>query len=171
MPQIIEDGRHATGATDSGQSRALPVLLATLSVRIDPGAERMAIESALEAGTKLIVANMLTLPPYPLTVMLAPEFATLPHEEDLDEVRATATRAAARGIPTELLRVSSRRPVSALLELVREREVGLLVFGPHLSLTPRRRFRAAARRVRERANCLVWIAGDGVGGPGGPEGR
>jgi len=38
----------------------------------------MAIDSALETGAKLIVANMLVLPPYPLTFMLAPEFATLP---------------------------------------------------------------------------------------------
>jgi hypothetical protein len=103
---------------------------------------------------------MLLLPPYPLTFMLAPEFVTLPHEEDLDAVRATAERAAALGIPTELLRISSRRPVSALLELAGEREVGLLVFGPNLSLTPRRHFRRAARRVRRDAGCLVWIAGD-----------
>ena len=137
------------------------MLLATLSVRVDPSAERMAIDSALETGAKLIVANMLVLPPYPLTFMLAPEFATLPHEEDRDAVRATADRAAALGIATELLRVSSRRPVTALLELAGERESGLLVFGPDPALTPRRRFRAAARRVRRDAACLVWIAPDG----------
>lgn len=55
----------------------------------------------------------------------------------------------------------SRRPVMALLELAAEREAGLLVFGPDLSLTPRRRFRAAARRVRREADCLVWVAPDG----------
>ena len=110
---------------------------------------------------KLIVANMLVLPPYPLTLMLAPEYATLPHEEDRDAVRATADRAAALGVSTELLRVSSRRPVTALLELAAERDVGLLVFGPDLSLTPRRRFRRAARRVRRDASCLVWVAPDG----------
>jgi hypothetical protein len=93
--------------------------------------------------------------------MLAPEFVTLPHEEDLEAVRATAERAAVLGIPTELLRISTRRPVTALLELAGEREAGLLVFGPDLSLTPRRRFRAAARRVRRDAGCLVWIAPDG----------
>ena len=58
--------------------------------RVDPCAEQMAIDSALEAGAKLILANMLALPPYPLTVMLAPQYATLPHEEDRDAVRATA---------------------------------------------------------------------------------
>jgi nucleotide-binding universal stress UspA family protein len=137
------------------------VLLATLAVRFDPSAERMALESALEAGLKLILANMLVLPPYPLTMMLASDQATLPHEEDLDAVRATAQRAAALGIPTELLRISSRRPAKALIELAREREAGLLVFGPDLARTPRRRFRAAARLVRREAGCLVWVAPDG----------
>jgi hypothetical protein len=136
------------------------VLLGTLSVRVDPRAEEMAIESASEASVNLIVANMLTLPPYPLTVMLAHEYATLPHEEDLEAIRATASRAATRGIRTELLRISSPRPVTALLELAHEREAGLLVFGPDVSLTPRRRFRRAARRVRREAECLVWIAGE-----------
>ncbi len=161
MPQTRDRDRPAIGQTGAGAARARPVLLGTLSVRVDPSAERMAIESALESGARLVLANMLVLPPYPLTVMLAPEYATLPHEEDRDAVRATADRAAALGIDTELLRVSSRRPVTALIELASELGVGLLVFGPDLSLTPRRRFRAAARRVRREAGCLVWIAPDG----------
>jgi len=82
-------------------------------------------------------------------------------EEDLDALRATAERAATLGVKTELLRVTSRRPVKALLEVVRERDAGLLVFGPDLSLTGRLRFRTLARRVRSQADCLVWIAPDG----------
>jgi Universal stress protein family len=135
-------------------------MLATLSVRVDASAESMALESALEAGVRLIVANMMVLRPYPLTVMLAPEAANLPHEEDLYAVRATASRAVALGIETELLRVSSPRPVRALIELATSREVGLLVFGPDRSRLPRLRFRYAARTVRRHAPCLVWIAGD-----------
>jgi nucleotide-binding universal stress UspA family protein len=161
MPQLLHRPRDTTGETGSERSPARPVLLATLAVRVDPSAERMALESALETGAKLILASMIVLPSYPMTVMLATDYATLPHEEDLEEVRATAARAAALGIPTELLRISSRRPVRALLELVREREAGLLVFGPDLSLTPRRRFRAAARLVQREAGCLVWVAPDG----------
>jgi Universal stress protein family len=160
MPQTFDRERGA-GPSGAERSRALPVVLGTLQVRVYPAAERFAIESALETGAKLIVANMLVLPPYPLTVMLAPEFATLPHEEDLEAVRATAGRAAAEGIHTELLRISSTRPVTALLELTRERRAGLLVFGPDLALVPRRRFRAAARKVRRDAECLVWVAPDG----------
>jgi hypothetical protein len=161
MPQTVDRGRHATEQTGAGRSRPRPVLLGTLSIRVDPTAERMAIDSAIDAGAKLILANMLSLPPYPLTLMLAPEYATLPHEEDRDAVRATAERAAALGIATELLRVSSRRPVKALLEVARDCDAGLLVFGPDLARTPRRRFRAAAKVVRRDATCLVWIAPDG----------
>jgi nucleotide-binding universal stress UspA family protein len=146
--------------TPAAPSAPRPVLLATLSVRVDAAAEAMAMESALEAGVRLIVANMMMLRPYPLTVMLAPEAANLPHEEDLYAVRATASRAVALGIETELLRVSSPRPVRALIELATTREVGLLVFGPDRSRLPRLRFRRAARTVRRHAPCLVWIADD-----------
>jgi hypothetical protein len=57
--------------------------------------------------------------------------------------------------------VTTRRPVAAVLELVRERDAGLLVFGPALDRVGRLRFRVTARRLREGADCLVWIAPDG----------
>jgi nucleotide-binding universal stress UspA family protein len=76
-------------------------------------------------------------------------------------VRATAARAAALGIKTELLRVTTKRPVPALLELLHERDAGLVVLGPDLSRTSGRRFRSVARRIRTQADCLVWIAPDG----------
>jgi hypothetical protein len=137
------------------------VLLATLAVRVDHEAERIALASALETGVKLILASMISMPRYPLTVMLARDYVTLPHEEDLEAVRATANLAASLGIATELLRVSSPRPLKALLELVSERDPGLLVFGPDRSRTSRLRFWRAARIVRRDAPCLVWIAGGG----------
>jgi hypothetical protein len=157
MSQLM--GRRAPHqAPRAEKSPARPVLLGTLSVRVDPSAERMAFETALEVGASLILANMLTLPPYPCTVVLAREFVTLPHEEDLEAVRATAQRAVALGIRTELLRVLSPRPVTALIELAQDREAGLLVFGPDRSRISRWRFRAAARVVRRDAPCLVWVA-------------
>src|SRR5580700_4863854 len=141
----LADRRHDTLAPpEIERGRARPVLLGTLSVRVDPSAERMALESALEAGVRLILANVMWMPSYPMTMRLAPEYATLPHEEDLDAVRETAARSAQLGISTELLRVSSRRPVKALLELARDTAAGLLVFGPDLERTPRLRFWAAA---------------------------
>ena len=161
MADVLDRARNSATLPSAARSSARPVVLATLQVRVDQNAERMALESALEAGVRLIVANMIHLPAYPTTAILAPECATLPHEEDLDAVRETAARAAALGIATELLRVSSPRPVRALLELVQERNAGLLVFGPDLKRTSRWRFWTAARMVRKHATCLVWVAPDG----------
>jgi nucleotide-binding universal stress UspA family protein len=161
MP-AIKDRRDAPALPALSESRARPVILATLSVRVDPSAERMAFESAQEAGVPLVIANMLKLPAWPTTVGLGgPSAAVLPHEEDLEEVRATARRAAELGLRTELLRIFSRRPVSALLEIVSERDAGLLVLGPHLERTSPRRLRIVARRVRKGVGCLVWVAPDG----------
>ncbi len=141
---------------------ARPVLLATLQVRVDPSAERMAIDSAIEAGVPLLLVNLIRLPPYATTMLLAgPEHMTLPHEEDLEAVRATANRAAELGVKTELLRVRTKRPVQALLQVASERDAGLIVFGPHLGRVGRMRFQRAAKRIRRDAACLVWVAPDG----------
>jgi nucleotide-binding universal stress UspA family protein len=161
MPQLRER-RDDLAGQDAVPTRARPVVLGTLSVRVEPSAERMAIDSALEAGVPLVIANVLRLRPFPTTLALAgPEGMNLPHEEDLEAVRATAARAAQLGVKTELLRVTTRHPVRALLEIVSERDAGLLVFGPDLKLTGRVRFRLLARRLRREAGCLIWIAPDG----------
>ena len=161
MAEIIDRPREGTPSSTATGGPARPVVLATLSVRVDPVAERMALESALEARVALIIANMLRMPAFATTLRIAPQYATLPHEEDLEAVRATARRAAALGIPTELLRVMSPRPLTALIELIHERRPGLVVLGPDVERTSRWRLRRAARRVRDEADCLVWIAPDG----------
>jgi nucleotide-binding universal stress UspA family protein len=159
--QVKDRDLGVTGARTE-PTRARPVLLGTLSVRVDPSAERMALDSALEAGVPLVIANILRLRPYPTTFgLLGHQGMTLPHEEDLDAVRATARRAAELGVKTELLRVTTRRPVQALLQIARERDAGLLVFGPDLKRIGRLRFRAVARRLRREADCLIWVAPDG----------
>jgi nucleotide-binding universal stress UspA family protein len=160
--QKLRDRHEGSAQPNAGPTKARPVVLATMSVRVDPSAERMAIDSALEAGVPLVLVNLIPLPFYVTTLVLhGPEATTLPHEEDLDAVRATAARAAKLGVKTELLRVRTRHAVRALLEVVSERDAGLLVFGPDLTLTGRLSFRWAARRVRREAPCLVWIAPDG----------
>jgi len=165
-PFIRDRAVDAAPRRTAGDTRG-PVVLGTLSVRVDPSAEDMAIASALEVGAPLVVVNAMRLPPYPTTiVLLGPGAATLPEEEDLENVRATAYRAASLGIPTELLRVTAQRPVRALLEIVRERDAGLLVFGPDLSRIRRGRFRRAARALRRDASCLLWVAPDGWLAPG-----
>jgi Universal stress protein family len=160
----VDEVRHGIRVEDQAppaQDGRRPLILATFSVRIDPRAERMAFESALEVGARLIVANLMTLPPYPATIMLARQYATLPHEEDLDAVRATAARATALGIGTELLRISSRRPLAALVELISERRASLVVLGPDVRRTPKWQVWLAARRVRRQTDCLIWTASEG----------
>jgi nucleotide-binding universal stress UspA family protein len=159
----VEDVRRSSSVevqAPPAQAGSRAVILATFSVRIDPRAERMAFDSALEVGARLIVANLMLLPPYPATIMLAREYATLPHEEDLEAVRATAERASALGIGTELLRISSWRPLTALVELIAERRAALVVLGPDVRRIPRWQLWLAARRVRRHTDCLIWIASD-----------
>ena len=156
--------RHGTRIADPAPDAPAgprPVILATFSVRIDPNAERIAFDSARDVGARLIVANLMMLPPYPTTLMLAREYLTLPHEEDLDAVRATAARADALGIGTELLRITSRRPLAALVELCSERRASLVVLGPDVRRAPRWQLKLAVRRVRRQTDCLIWIAPDG----------
>lgn len=160
MPQVLDRARGPVALPSTAGGRARPVVLVTICVPVDPDAERVAIEAALEVSAKLFVANMLTLPPYPLTLRLAPDAAILPHEEALEAVRATAQRAVALGVRTELLRVSSPRPLRALVELARDLQAGLLVFGPERARIKERRYRSAVRVVRRDAPCLVWVAPD-----------
>ena len=162
MSILVKNRGDTSDRVDDAAVSGRPVVLGTLACRIDAAAERMAFESAIDASSPLLVTNVMHLPNYPTTLMLiGPDAATLPHEEALDEVRATAERAAALGIRTEHLRVSSKRPVKALLEVAHEQRAGLLVFGPDPTQIKPRLFRRAAKRIRGDANCLVWVTPDG----------
>jgi nucleotide-binding universal stress UspA family protein len=137
-------------------SSAGPVVLATLSSRVDPEAERLAIESCLDANVELVVVNAVAAPACARTLHLA---ALDPAREDYAAVRATAERAAAFGIRVQHLRVITPRPARAIVEIAKERAAGLLVLGPKRGRVSRWRFRRAARAVRRSLTCLVWIAG------------
>ena len=47
--------------------------------------------------------------------------------------------------------------IDALIELVAEREPGLLVFGPDRNELKPRAYRKAVRKIRERSACLLWV--------------
>ena len=132
-----------------------PVVLATLSSRVDPEAERLAIDSCLDAGVALVVVNAIAAPACPRTLHLG---ALDPAREDYAAVRATAERAASFGIRVEHLRVTTPRPARAIVQIARERAAGLLVLGPKQGRVSRRRFKRAVRAVRGSLTCLVWIA-------------
>jgi universal stress protein family protein len=133
------------------------VLLATLGVPFDPDASAFAVDAAVEAGQPLIVANVVELPPLAMSVRLG--YDQLPDTpEDAEAFRAPAALAHALGVEVERLRVRSPRPVEALLELAAERRPGVLVFGPDRERLKARIYRKAAKAIRDRATCLVWLA-------------
>jgi hypothetical protein len=142
--------------TDAGARHKRPILLATLGVPFDPAASALAVDAAVEAGQPLIVANVVMLPPLGMSVAMG--YDQLPEApEDEDAFRAPAALAHSLGVRVERLRVRSPRPVEALVQLVAERAPGLLVFGPDLRRMKRRRYRRAAKAIRERVACLVWL--------------
>jgi hypothetical protein len=133
-----------------------PVLLATLEVPFDDDAAAFAVDAAVECGQQLIVANVVEMPLGAACVMLG--YGALdPREEDAARLRAPAELAHAFGVEVERLRVRSPHPLDALLDLVAELDPGLFVFGPDRSQLKPRRFQKAAKRIRERVSCLVWL--------------
>ena len=117
----------------------------------------MAVDAAVESGEPLVVANVVELPPLPLSVRMGyDQLDDLP--QLADALRDPAELARSLGASVERLRVRSPRPVKALLELTAELDASLLVFGPDRSRIAARRYRRTARAVRERAACLVWLA-------------
>lgn len=133
-----------------------PVLLATLGVPFDPHASAFAVDAAVESGQPLVVANVVQLPPLAMSVRMG--YDQLPEmPEEASALRAPAQLAHALGVHVERLRVRSPRPIEALIELAAECSPGLLVFGPDQRRLKRRVYRKAAKAVRERASCLVWL--------------
>ena len=131
-----------------------PVLLATLDVPFAEEATVFAVDSAVESGQPLMVVNAAEIQPTPWSLL---GYGYIERDELQDELRKPVQLAQSLALRVERLRVCSPHPVDALLELVAERRPGLLVFGPDSSWLKPRRYRRAAKKIRERANCLVWL--------------
>jgi nucleotide-binding universal stress UspA family protein len=153
-----QSGTPGPVETERGGGRA-PIILATLAVPFEPDAARVAIQAALEGDAKLIVVDAVEMPFWPQS--LSVRHADLELEEDRQAIRRLVERTAALGIEVEHLRVRSPRPVEALLDVAGERQAGLLVLGPDPSRLPRRFFARVVKRIRKRASCLLWVAGEG----------
>ena len=156
----VETRRDASSHADVDRSGARPVMLATLGVPFVEAAIAVAVDGAVEAGQPLIVVNLTRLEPLSLSLLMGYDAL----EEFTPEVSASTKRpaeiAAGFGLKVERLRVRSPRPLTALLELVRERGPGLLVFGSDPKKLSARRFRKAASTLRGNAACLVWLPDD-----------
>ena len=148
---VQDDGDIDTGA--GGR----PILLATLGAPFVDEAVAFAVDSAVEAGQPLIVANITLLEPLAMSVILGYDALEEFTPEVSESVRRPVELAHSLGVTVERLRIRSPRPIKALLELASERRPGLLVFGADRRGLAPRTYRRAVRAIREGAGCLIWI--------------
>ena len=130
-----------------------PVMLLTVDVPFDPECVRVAIDAAGEAGSELLICDVI-----PLAVgnpASRPGRSFGDHDALLSS-EAAARQAVERGVRTAEYVFHNPRPERAALEIARQRNVGLLVFAPDAERFGRRRHARAARRIRRGADCLVW---------------
>ncbi len=147
---------HDEGDVDAG-SGGRPILLATLGAPFDDDAVVFAVDSAVEAGQPLIVANITVLEPLAMSVILGYDALEEFTPEVSESVRRPVELAHSLGVTVERLRIRSPRPIQALLQLVSERRPGLLVFGADRRGLAPRRYRRAVKALREDAGCLIWV--------------
>lgn len=153
---MVATQRADTTFASPSVSGSRPVMLATFNVPFEPEAATVAVDAAAETGQPLLVVNIAETPILPVSMRLGYEYLETP--ELTSALRSPAELAASLGLDVEILRVASPRPVDALLQLVAERSPGLLVVGPAHGALGRRRYARTARRIRERATCLLWLS-------------
>jgi len=128
----------------SSRGGGRPVMLATLDVPFDTDAVAFAVDSAVELGEPLIVANFTEHAPLPLSTMLG--YDELPYPPEMAQsLLAAAKLADSLGVEVTRLRVKSFHPIQAMLEVLAEQGAGIFVFGPDRSRIGRLRYRRAAR--------------------------
>ena len=109
----LRDRRDDPTTSLAEPTRARPVVLATLAVRVHPSAERMAIDSAIDAGVPLVLVNLIPLPSYTTTMVYRSGGPALPHEEAPTRSGKPPLCLTPR-VPPELLRRTKRQVRSSL---------------------------------------------------------
>jgi nucleotide-binding universal stress UspA family protein len=154
MPLVQQQRPRVTAGPDAVRGR--PVMLATLDVPFDPSAVMFAVDSAVELGQRLIVANFVEQAPLPLSAMMG--YDDLPYPPEMAESLYQPVRLAqSLGVQVTRLRVKSFHPIQAIVEVTAEQDAGLLVFGPDLSRLRRWRYRRASRVIRNNVSALIWL--------------
>jgi nucleotide-binding universal stress UspA family protein len=155
MPVLPQRRPWATAGQDGARGR--PVMLATLNVPFDSNAVVFAVDSAVELGQRLIVANFVEQEPLPLSASMG--YDDLPYPPEMAASLAEPVRLAlSLGVQVARLRVKSFRPVRAMVEVVADQNAGLLVFGPDRRRIRGLRYRRAARAIRSSVTALIWLA-------------
>ena len=155
MPAMTRRAPAARGQSSTAGGR--PVMLATLDVPFDHNAVTFAVDSAVELGERLIVANFRERAPLPLSAMLG--YDDLPYPPQLEEsLKAPAMLALSLGVEVTRLRVKSFHPIPAMLEVIAEQRPGIFDFGPNRARIRRLRYWRAVRAIRSRTGTLLWTA-------------
>ena len=98
-------------------------MLVTLDAPFDAAAAAFAVDTAVECGQPLIVANVVELLLAPCSIVFG--YDRPESDEDMEALKAPAVLAHSLGVRVERLRVRSPHPIDALLELTAERGPGL----------------------------------------------
>jgi nucleotide-binding universal stress UspA family protein len=131
-----------------------PVMLLTLNVELEEPAIAFAIDSAAQTGAELYICDAIPLEYRNYVGHVARQYAEQMNRKHLD---AVARRARERGVTTQQLAFHSPRPVKVALDVAKQEQIGLLVFGANRKGLGRRFFRKAIKRIRADAPCLVWV--------------
>ena len=152
MTEATRD-RPAPPAAPPAALDVRPVMVLTLNVPFEDEAVDFAIESAAETGAELYICDAIPLEYRSYVTHAAHQYAEGINRKYLN---AVARRSVERGVQTKQFAFHNRRPVVTAMQVAREQRIGLLVFGADRKRLGRWSFRRAARRLRERAPCLVW---------------
>ena len=130
-------------------------MLVTFDVPVRPDAAALAVDSAVESGQQLVLVNLVELTIRPMTASWGSEVVVL---DDVDaSLRAPAELAHPWPSPSSGCASSalgrSRRCSSSSASARRACSCS----APTRARMRGRRYRKAARKLREEAACLVWI--------------
>lgn len=135
------------------QTQRRPVMLVSLDIAFDEAAIETAIEAALEANSELFVCLGIQLPVGNANAAARRHMGDPVVREQIKEIVAVARAAGAKA---QMLTFNSPRPTTVLIDVVRDRDIGLLVFGPNRRRYGRLRFRLHTRKLRRNVDCLFW---------------
>ena len=152
MSSAVRD-RAPAEALAGERTERRPVLLLSFDVMFDEQAVEDALGFALEAGVQLMVCLANTLPTANANAAARRHMGDPAVREQMARIVRDARTA---GADADQLVYNSPRPLHALLGVVRDRGIGLVVFGPNRRSYGRLRFRWHLRRIRRGAECLVW---------------
>ena len=146
--------RRPTEPASAGVAQDVkPVMLLTMDVPFDRVAVEFAVETSVETGAELYICDAVPIALGNPAVVAARSFGERETRDDVDDVTRYAR---SLGVRVTQFVFHNPRPVQAALEVIKDKGVGLVVFGADRKRLGRWSFRRTARKIRRDAACLVW---------------